>query len=141
LFGPIAPSALGNVFTFGRITPFAYGGIFGGPTIFPMANGGTGLAGEAGPEAIMPLRRGPDGRLGVSAGAAANDNRSPGGLVVNVINQTGVQAEASTSRNANGDVTVTLRKMMDGSVGQSLSAGAGSRVLRSQYGVRQFMGS
>jgi phage-related minor tail protein len=29
--------------------------------------GGMGLMGEAGPEAIMPLRRGPDGRLGVAA--------------------------------------------------------------------------
>ncbi|MBR1004828.1 hypothetical protein, partial [Bradyrhizobium liaoningense] len=61
--------------------------------------------------------------------------------VVNVINQTGVQAEASTSRNANGDLTVTLKKMMDDAVGQSLSSGNGSRVMKNQYGVRQFMGS
>ncbi|WP_208072616.1 phage tail length tape measure family protein [Bradyrhizobium barranii] len=140
-FGPVAPSALGNVFAGGNIIPFARGGVVHGPTIFPMANGGTGLAGEAGPEAIMPLRRGPDGRLGVAAGGAANDNGSSGGVVVNVINQTGVQAEASTSRSANGDVTVTLKKMMDDAIGQSLSSGNGSRVLKSQYGVRQFMGS
>ncbi|MGY2935997.1 phage-related minor tail protein [Bradyrhizobium sp. GM6.1] len=137
---PLVPSALGNIFAGGHVIPFARGGIFGGPTIFPMANGGTGLAGEAGPEAIMPLRRGPDGKLGVSAGGGANDNRSPGGLVVNVINQTGVQAEASTSRRSNGEVTVTLKKLVDDTVGQSLSAGSGSRVLRNQYGVRQFMG-
>lgn len=37
-----------------------------GPVTFPM-RGGTGLMGEAGPEAIMPLSRGPDGRLGVRA--------------------------------------------------------------------------
>lgn len=140
-YGPVAPSALGNVFAGGNIIPFARGGVVHGPTIFPMANGGTGLAGEAGPEAIMPLRRGPDGRLGVAAGGAANDNRSSGGVVVNVINQTGVQAEASTSRNANGDLTVTLKKMMDDAVGQSLSSGNGSRVMKNQYGVRQFMGS
>ncbi|WP_430641887.1 phage tail tape measure protein [Bradyrhizobium nanningense] len=140
-YGPVAPSALGNIFAGGNIIPFARGGVVSIPTLFPMANGGTGLMGEAGPEAVMPLRRGADGRLGVSAGGAANDNRSSGGVVVNVINQTGVQAEASTSRNANGDVTVTLKKMMDDSVGQSLSSGAGSRVLKNQYGVRQFMGS
>ncbi|MEO1651078.1 MAG: phage tail tape measure protein, partial [Pseudomonadota bacterium] len=35
------------------------------PTLFPMANGRSGLMGEAGAEAIMPLARGPDGRLGV----------------------------------------------------------------------------
>ena len=50
------------------LLPFARGGIVSGPTAFPM-RGGTGLMGEAGPEAIMPLARGPDGRLGVrSAG-------------------------------------------------------------------------
>jgi phage-related minor tail protein len=50
----------------GAIQPFASGGIIGTPTYFPL-RGGTGLAGEAGPEAIMPLRRGADGRLGVAA--------------------------------------------------------------------------
>ena len=38
-------------------------------THFPM-RGGMGLMGEAGPEAIMPLRRGADGRLGVAASGA-----------------------------------------------------------------------
>ena len=50
----------------GAIKPFAAGGVIGTPTYFPLTNGGVGLAGEAGPEAIMPLRRGADGRLGVS---------------------------------------------------------------------------
>lgn len=51
----------------GRVQAFATGGIVSQPTYFPMP-GGTGLMGEAGAEAIMPLRRGPDGRLGVAAG-------------------------------------------------------------------------
>ena len=54
----------GAAFSQGRVTPFASGGIVSGPTAFPMRNG-TGLMGEAGPEAIMPLSRGSDGRLGV----------------------------------------------------------------------------
>jgi hypothetical protein len=54
--------------------PFARGGAFTNsivstPTLFPFANG-TGLMGEAGPEAIMPLRRDSSGRLGVSGGGA-----------------------------------------------------------------------
>jgi phage-related minor tail protein len=59
----------------GAIKPFAAGGVIGTPTYFPLAAGGVGLAGEAGPEAIMPLARGADGRLGVAmngGGAAAN---------------------------------------------------------------------
>lgn len=58
----------------GAVKPFASGGVIGTPTYFPMATGGVGLAGEAGPEAIMPLKRGPDGRLGVASngGSAVN---------------------------------------------------------------------
>ena len=48
----------------GQVTPFANGGIVNSPVLFPM-RGGVGLAGEAGPEAIMPLARGRDGKLGV----------------------------------------------------------------------------
>jgi phage-related minor tail protein len=56
----------------GAIKPFAAGGVIGTPTYFPLVGGGTGLAGEAGPEAIMPLKRGPDGRLGVAGGGGNN---------------------------------------------------------------------
>ncbi|MDH4415002.1 MAG: phage tail tape measure protein [Rhizobium sp.] len=50
----------------GRVIPFAEGGVVSAPTYFPMA-GGTGLMGEAGAEAILPLKRGADGALGVAA--------------------------------------------------------------------------
>lgn len=60
----LLPFADGGSFSQGRVMPFASGGIVNGPTMFPM-RGGTGLMGEAGPEAIMPLARGPDGKLGV----------------------------------------------------------------------------
>lgn len=56
----------------GAIKPFATGGVIGTPTYFPMIGGGVGLAGEAGPEAIMPLKRGPDGRLGVAGSGGRN---------------------------------------------------------------------
>ncbi len=49
------------------VQPFAKGGVVSGPTNFAM-RGGMGLMGEAGPEAIMPLARGADGRLGIQAG-------------------------------------------------------------------------
>jgi lambda family phage tail tape measure protein len=59
-------NAMGNVFAQNGIQKFARGGIVDKPTMFPFAKG-IGLMGEAGPEAIMPLRRGRDGRLGVQA--------------------------------------------------------------------------
>jgi phage-related minor tail protein len=64
LMGQVVGSARGNIVSGGRVTPFADGGIVNSPTLFPM-RGATGLMGEAGPEAIMPLARGSDGRLGV----------------------------------------------------------------------------
>lgn len=54
--------------------PFATGGIVNRATIFPMRNGSTGLMGEAGPEAIIPLRRSPDGKLGIAGGGQATTN-------------------------------------------------------------------
>ncbi len=66
LMGGILPFQKGGAISQGRMMPFARGGVVQGPTAFAM-RGGTGLMGEAGPEAIMPLRRGADGRLGVAA--------------------------------------------------------------------------
>lgn len=57
--------ANGAAFSGGRVIPFANGDILSRPTVFPMAGGNVGLMGEAGPEAIMPLGRGRDGKLGV----------------------------------------------------------------------------
>jgi lambda family phage tail tape measure protein len=67
----VAPSAKGNVFDTG-LTQFAKGGMFTNsivnqPTLFKFAKG-TGMMGEAGPEAIMPLKRDNNGNLGVRSG-------------------------------------------------------------------------
>ena len=77
IFDKIFPSAYGNVVANNKIVPFAYGGVVNKPTLFPMANG-AGLMGEAGPEAIMPLRRTASGRLGVESSGGV------GNVVVNV---------------------------------------------------------
>ena len=66
-------SANGNVFSNGNLVPYADGGIVGSPTTFPMNDGRTGLMGEAGPEAIMPLKRGKNGKLGVQAEGGSGD--------------------------------------------------------------------
>ena len=59
-------NANGNAFSSSGVVPFAKGGIVNSPTVFPFA-GGTGLMGEAGPEAILPLSRDGSGRLGVKS--------------------------------------------------------------------------
>lgn len=75
ILGGLSPFAKGAAFTSGRVAAFARGGIVDGPTHFPM-RGGVGLMGEAGPEAILPLARSADGKLGIRGGA--------GGGTVNV---------------------------------------------------------
>jgi hypothetical protein len=79
--------ANGGAFSGGNVVPFASGGVVGSPTTFGMSGGRTGLMGEAGPEAIMPLQRGANGKLGVAV------NGGESGTTVNqVINiSTGVQ--------------------------------------------------
>lgn len=79
LLSGLFPFADGAAFSQGRVTPFAKGGIVGAPMSFPM-RGGRGLMGEAGPEAIMPLARGSDGRLGVQAAGGGR----PVNVTVNV---------------------------------------------------------
>jgi len=68
-WGSLFGSAQGNVFEDGEVRPvrrYRLGGIIDRPSWFPMANG-AGLMGEAGPEAVMPLTRLPNGNLGVQA--------------------------------------------------------------------------
>lgn len=61
-------NAKGNAFGPSGLVRFEKGGVVATPTLFRFANGAgfsPGLMGEAGPEAIMPLKRGRDGKLGV----------------------------------------------------------------------------
>lgn len=82
-------------------TPFADGGVIASPVTFPMAGGSTGLAGEAGPEAILPLTRGPDGSLGVrSAGGGA-----PVSISFNV-----TTPDAESFRRAEGQLSAMLAR-------------------------------
>jgi len=78
MFYDFKPNALGNVIANNKIVPYAKGGLITRPQLFPLADGAA-LAGEAGVEAIMPLRRGKDGKLGVEATGGGIGN-----IVVNV---------------------------------------------------------
>lgn len=73
--GSVVANANGGVYNTPGLSAYS-GQIVSKPTLFPFARG-AGLMGEAGPEAILPLRRGIDGKLGV---VAANANKSAGGF-------------------------------------------------------------
>jgi phage-related minor tail protein len=66
--------AHGGVLQRGTPIPFAKGGVIASPVAFPLSSGRAGLAGERGPEAIMPLTRTADGRLGVATSGGGSPN-------------------------------------------------------------------
>jgi lambda family phage tail tape measure protein len=96
--------ANGGVFAKNKIVPYAKGGIVDKPTMFAYANGGAGrfgLMGEAGPEAIMPLQRGPGGKLGVQA--SGGGGVSVGNINITVEN-TGDQLNPAAQKQLAGQV-------------------------------------
>jgi len=101
LAGSLFSSLLGGLLPFakGGVVPFASGGVVSAPTYFPVA-GGVGLMGEAGAEAILPLRRGADGSLGVAAGGGASVN-----VVFNVTAQ-----DAASFRKSEAQITGMLAR-------------------------------
>lgn len=90
-------NAHGNAFDGGNVIPFARGGLVDRPTLFPMARG-AGLMGEAGPEAIAPLRRTASGDLGVQAVAPV--------VKVTVNNSSNAQVSTDTRQDQNGNLEV-----------------------------------
>lgn len=126
--------AKGGAFQNGNVIPFARGGIVSQPTIFPMATG-MGLMGEAGPEAIMPLRRLPNGRLGVEA---ANVNHpQPANdyvLTVRFVNERGEEVQRAQVRGGDQSVDVTLDRIMAEKI--ATPGSATSRAIEERYGLR-----
>lgn len=117
--------ARGGVWNSGRLMAFAAGGIVGAPTFFPMANGGTGLMGEKGKEAIMPLAETSAG-LGVRA--------IPSEITVNIYDQrqSGERPQVSQTTSPDGrrQLSVLIRDevkggLSDGTFDRSLSSGFG----------------
>ena len=103
----ILPSANGNAFVNGEVQKYAYGGIVSKPTLFPMKNG-AGLMGEAGAEAILPLKRGSDGRLGVTS-------EGSGGTIVNVsvnANSTSVEGDYDKSKQLGKVVAAAIQQQL-----------------------------
>jgi phage-related minor tail protein len=72
LFKGLLSAGTSNTAASSTAARFARGGVIATPTYFPLGARGVGLAGEAGPEAILPLARAADASLGVSAGGGGS---------------------------------------------------------------------
>jgi len=115
--GGATGSAKGNVFEGGRLVEFGGGGIVDRPTVFPMA-GGAGLMGEAGPEAVMPLRRTSAGELGVSAAGLGG-----GDTIVQIIDQRGSGAPVRTEQSSGPNGERVLRVLIRDAMKKDLASG------------------
>lgn len=102
LFGGGQATALaqGGVLSRGMVMPFAQGGVVAAPTYFALGRG-LGLMGERGAEAVMPLARGPDGRLGVRSGGGGR----PMSVTVNV-----TTPDADSFRRSEAQVSAALAR-------------------------------
>ena len=107
---------------------FAKGGVVNRTTAFGM-QGGMGVMGEAGPEAIMPLKRGRDGSLGVSGGSGTNVQ-----VFVNNYSQAQVQQKETVDSRGNRRVEVTVGDMTAGEIQRNGSSA--QRSIGSTFGMQ-----
>ena len=86
------PNAKGGVYASPSLSAFS-GQIVSNPTLFAFARG-AGLMGEAGPEAIMPLKRGADGSLGVRAIGGGQQSAAAPNVYITIENGGNVSSQA-----------------------------------------------
>lgn len=135
--GEAQKNAKGGVYGDAGYTAFAKGGAFTNsivdrPTFFKFARGGgfgTGLMGEAGPEAIMPLKRGSDGTLGVSV---SGQNGFVMQVVINNYSNEKITAEEKTDMDGQRKLEITVGAMIN----QHISGGKADKALGSRYGLK-----
>lgn len=115
-------NANGNAFSHGRVLPFAQGGVVSSPTMFPMAGNRTGIMGEKGAEAIMPLKRTPSGQLGVQAQVQQPN--------INIYNQSDSRIE--TVQRPDGDTDIFIKRVNNALRNERTQAGFSSALQRNQ---------
>lgn len=109
-------------------------GIYDSPQVFAFAKGGMPSAGvfaEAGPEAIMPLSRGPDGTLGVDASGSGGS----GDVIVNVFNESKAEVQTQTKTDQNGNRVIEL--MIKDAVSRGFSSGAFDAIMGTTFGLNR----
>lgn len=135
--------AKGGAFVGGSLSGYS-NSVVSSPTIFSMGTplpayaNGAGLMGEAGPEAIMPLVRTPSGHLGVRSEGGGNIQQN---VVINIIDQVGVNVKQKESRDNQGNTRLDL--IIEQHVAQSMARPGSptNRVLSNTYGARPALAS
>lgn len=119
-------SAHGNAFGLGgNVLPFAKGGVVSSPTAFSFGGGRSGLMGESGAEAILPLSRGGNGNLGVEASVTP--------VTVNIINQTGASVQQRESTGPGGERTLDI--LITSKVREGITTGKFDTAFKSAYSL------
>lgn len=134
ILGGLVGSANGNVFTSAGLSAYS-GSVVSRPTVFPFASG-IGLMGEAGPEAILPLKRGANGKLGVEGGGSM--------VQVNVINNaSGTEARTSERADNNGNriIDVMIDQVKSAMAGDVARGGTFSSAMERTYGLSRAAGA
>jgi hypothetical protein len=134
IFSGLFANAKGGVYTSPSLHSYA-NTVQTSPKTFAFANGG--VFAEAGPEAIMPLSRGADGKLGVKSSGSA-------GVVVNINNNAnGTRATQSTRQDAGGKtiIDVMIDTVKDAIAGDISSGGKVAAAMENQYALNRSAGA
>jgi len=137
MFSFLTPNADGGTYSGAGISKYS-GSVVSTPTLFPFAKG-TGLMGEAGAEGIFPLKRGRDGKLGVTAeGVTTGTN-----VTVNLIESPGNGGQVNQSRDGSGNLTLDIMvEKIEAMIGRNIGKGRGlAPVLERQYGLGRAAGA
>ena len=127
--------ANGGVFNSPSLSAYS-GGVYNTPQPFAFAKG-AGIFGEAGPEAIMPLKRGKDGKLGVAA------DSSSGAVTVNVINNGGQASTKERSDGRGNKIIDVIIEQAKNAIAADISSGNGSvpAAMSGAFGLRRSPGA
>lgn len=128
--------AKGDVFVNSPSLSAYSGGVYDTPKFFQFASG-AGVFAEAGPEAIMPLKRGPDGKLGVSSDGSGN-------VTVNVYNESGSTSRTERrSDGRGGSVIDVFIEQVKGAIAGDIASGNGAvpSAMERTYGMRRMAGA
>lgn len=128
-------SAKGNAFDRSGLIPFAMGGVVDRPTLFPFSRG-IGLMGEAGPEAILPLSRGPGGKLGVQSSGG-------GGITINLIESDSKAGQVQQRQSGGQSMIDIFVAQIRSVVSSDITSGRGPipAAMESTYGSNRAAGS